>query len=65
MKKGDKIKIYQKPLTFEGFEGEATLVAECRPDEGDGLSMWEVEFDDEIGRTWWRTIYTPAKELKK
>ena len=25
MKKGDKVKVYQKPLTEEDFEGEAVL----------------------------------------
>ena len=55
-KKHARAAIYQKPLTCEDFEGWATLRKEYRPDEGDGIAMWEVEFDDEPGRTFLRTV---------
>ena len=57
MKAGDKIKIYGKPVTREDFEGDATLIEEYLPDEGDGLSMWVVTFDDSPGVQYLRTIY--------
>ena len=57
MKKNDVVKIFQLPMSREDFEGEAKLVREHRPDVGDGLSMWEVEFLDEPGNTYLRTIY--------
>ena len=62
MKKGDVVKVYQKPITEEDFEGWATLVQQVRPDVGDGLSMWEVYFLDQRNSfrprdTYLRTIY--------
>ena len=58
METGDKVKIYQKPITQEDFEGVATLVSKYLPDEGDGLSIWEVHFEnDQSGETYLRTIY--------
>ena len=62
MKKGDLVKIYQYPVAKEEFEGWATLVSEYRPDEGDGLSIWEVYFlDQQItsypNKTHFRTIH--------
>ena len=62
MKKGDLVKVYQKPVEQEEFEGWAVLIEEYLPDEGDGLSMWEVAF---LGQhiclnpteTYLRTIY--------
>jgi len=44
MQAGDVVKIYQKPITKEDYEGTAILVEEYRADEGDGLSMWVVHF---------------------
>mgnify|MGYP001569451399 CR=1 FL=1 len=44
MKKGDKVKIYQKPLTEEDFEGEAILIkCECK---NDLIESWLVKFSD-------------------
>ena len=57
MKKGDVVNIYQKSMTKEDFEGKAKLVEEYRQDQGDGLSIWIVEFLDEPGTTYTRTIY--------
>ena len=55
-KPGKIMSIYQKPLTWEDYEGEAKLLREYRPDEGDGVSMWAVEFVDEPGEEYLRTI---------
>ena len=61
MKPGDKVKIFQKPITKEDYEGEAILVEEHRPDLGDGLSMWVVHFPgDDPGANYLRTIYNPS-----
>ena len=57
MKPGDKVKIYQDPITKLDLEGLATLVEEYRPDVGDGRSMWTVIFKDDPGREYLRTIY--------
>lgn len=52
MKKGDKIKIYQKPITQEDFEGEAILVKCLNPNmgkySGKILQRWDVKFPDGI-----------------
>lgn len=60
--KGQRVEIYQDPITKKDFEGKATLVSEYRPDVGDGLSMWQVRFDDELGQTYLRTIYITSPD---
>jgi len=61
MNKGDIVKIYQMPISREDYEGEAKLISIYREDHGDGLTMWEVEFLDEPGNTYCRTIYQEPK----
>ena len=56
MQEGDKVQVYHDPITKEKPEGKARLVELHRPDVGDGLSMWWVEFDNEPGETYMRTI---------
>jgi len=48
MKEGDKIKIYQKPLTEEDYEGEAVLVKYLLNKSVGGvfLEKWLVQFPD-------------------
>jgi len=53
MKKGDRVKIYQDPLTKKKFEGDAVLVKrfgnskDAGPNyKGCGLEYWEVKFSD-------------------
>lgn len=61
MKAGDKVMIYQKPLTEEDEEGMATLVE--RTDKGAGewngrdVERWLVSFD---GDEYERQILAPA-----
>lgn len=58
MQAGDIVKIYQKPITKEDFEGKARLVEQYREDDGDGLSIWFVHFlTDYPEETYLRTIY--------
>lgn len=56
LKSGVIVKIFGKPVTGENFEGKAELVTRYRADLGDGFSMWEVEFLDEPGGTYLRTV---------
>ena len=58
LKKGDRVRIYENPITEKKLEGEATLVSRYRPDTGDGLYMWEVRFGNEE-ETVLRTISQP------
>lgn len=51
MKKGDLVKVYQKPFTQDGFEGRATLMKRIKDD--DVMEYWEVRFKDEP-----KTIYS-------
>lgn len=53
---GDKVTIYQNPVTQEDEEGKAILIRRIRPGVGDGLSIWLVEFMDEPGTTYQRTV---------
>jgi hypothetical protein len=48
MRKGQKVKIYQKPLTQEDFEGEAVLVKQLTNKQYgiNHLQKWVVEFED-------------------
>lgn len=52
LKSGDKVKIYQKPLTEEEFEGEAVLVNQIIAHENDKMEYWEVRF---YSRDWTET----------
>ena len=49
--------VYQDPVTKQNPEGRAELVKCIRPDEGDGLEVWEVLFAGEGSKaTYLRTI---------
>ena len=50
LKKGDRVKIYQKPLTEEDYEGEAELVKHLSDGSyGDAhIEDWLVRFEDGI-----------------
>ena len=56
MKAGDIVMIYSNPVTQERPGGKAKLIKQYRPDAGDGLSMWYVEFVDEPGEEYLRTV---------
>ncbi len=56
VRQGDIMPVYQKPLTGQQLEDYATLIKEIKPDDGDGLSSWLVEFLDETGNYYQRTI---------
>lgn len=63
LQEGQAVSIYQDPITQKDFEGKAILVEQYRPDEGDGLSMWVVKFEDEPETEYVRTIYTERFQL--
>ena len=44
MKKGDRVKIYQKPLTEEDFEGEGVLVKRMLTNKWNRTENWQVKF---------------------
>ncbi len=48
MKKGDVVKVYQKPYTSEDFEGKAILIRKLdnysNRTDNDCFEEWEVEF---------------------
>lgn len=56
LKANDVVVIYEDPITRKREEGKARLDSELRPDEGDGLSLWYVEFEDEPGHLFTRCI---------
>ena len=58
MEPGNKVMIFGDPITKTDCEGQATLIREYRPDQGDGRVVWIVIFDDEPGREFARVIYT-------
>lgn len=60
LKVGDVVMIYQRPLTDEQPKGKAKLLSQYRPDDGDGLSMWLVEFPGEPGSQYLRTVREPV-----
>ena len=55
MQPGDKVMIFEDPITQLKPEGTATLVENYKPDIGDGLSIWTVRFEDD-GYVTTRTI---------
>ena len=58
MKKGDVVKVYQKPYTKEDFEGMAKLKRFMSSDSQENYENWMVEFTDEPGAVYHRKIYT-------
>ena len=57
MEVGDKVTIYQDPITKQKEEGKATLVKFLSKDDDFGTEDWEVGFDNEV-ETYTRTIKT-------
>lgn len=56
LKAGQIVKIYQKSISRQDYEGKAELVSEYRADET--LPIWRVQFEgDEPGETYLRTIH--------
>ncbi len=45
LEKGTFVNVWEDPLSGIKLEGEAKLIEEYRPDEGDGLSLWVVQFE--------------------
>jgi hypothetical protein len=56
MEPGQKVMVYEDPVTKTDEEGVATLIELYRRDCGDGLELWVVRFDDEPDRTFTRTV---------
>ena len=56
MNKGQKVKIYQKPITKENLEGEAILIEKCLSNEINNTEIWQVKFPGENETTVIRTI---------
>ena len=54
--RGMTVIIYQDPLTQLKREGKAQLVRQERIDDGDGLEMWTIRFEDEPRELYLRTI---------
>jgi hypothetical protein len=59
IKKGFIVMVFEDPITRQVPEGRAQLLRECRPDDGDGLALWEVKFLSD-GYKCLRTITTRA-----
>lgn len=57
LERGDRVMIYEDPVTCEKKEGIATLVRQLNTDDGDGFERWEVIFDNEH-ESYPRTINT-------
>lgn len=55
MKVGDTVKIYQKPITKEDYEGKAVIV-KIHAVHDDRIHA-QVEFLEERGSTYFRTIF--------
>jgi hypothetical protein len=62
LKIGEKVTIYEDPVTCKRPEGKATLVRLVKPSQPSDepkLEHWEVQFDAEIGDTYIRVIKVP------
>lgn len=57
MKKGDVVKVYERPYTCEELEGTAVLVKFIQSREDERVEQWEVCFQgDDPGSTYLRMI---------
>lgn len=62
-KRGDRVRVYYRPLTEQDFEGEATLVeyvTEVGVFGSREVHMWRVRFAGEI-ESYYRQILEPEK----
>jgi len=63
MQEGDTVKIYQKPITEEDYEGEATLLECINADAGHWngrqATRWKVRFNAPAEPVVQRTILEP------
>jgi hypothetical protein len=55
MKSGEKVMIYEDPITCNKEEGIAKLIELVGEDCGDGLELWVVKFPDDE-REFTRTV---------
>jgi len=62
MKKGDKVMIYEDPITQLKPEGMATLTTRLSSD-GDRRQRWRVVFDAEPDAKYDRNIYSAPEDL--
>lgn len=56
VKVGDRVKVYQDPVTRTDFEGEALVREVLRGPCPDGFYFIYVEFVDDPGDTWHRKV---------
>lgn len=49
LKQGDKVMVYQDPITQQNPEGEAVLLQKEIDDLADGLEYWQVSFEGDEG----------------
>lgn len=63
LKPNQTVMIYEYPITKEKPEGKAKLLKLYKPDEGDGLSLWLVCFEDEPNSKYVRTVYDDETTL--
>jgi len=66
VKPGDRVKIWRDPITKEGYEGEATVVEVLSVDgywHGSQLTRVRVQFDDDAGEIYWRSVFEPRTDL--
>ena len=45
LRKGQKVTIFQDPISQHQSEGEATLIAFKASDDDNTMELWEVRFD--------------------
>ena len=55
MRLGNKVRVYQDPITRQEFEGVATIKS-FRSQHKEGQSYCNVEFDEEPGQTFQRWV---------
>lgn len=63
LKKGDLVKVYQKPITREDYEGIGKIIAIEQQD--DETARVKVAFDDEPKRTFSRLLAEPIEIVPK
>ena len=56
LKAGQVVRVFDNPITGDGLEGKAQLIEQSHHDDGDGLSIWFVEFLDAPEKQFQRAV---------
>jgi len=64
MKKGDRVLIYEDPISCRKPEGMATLIEKHANGQQDGYDQWVVHFDGDDNGDYFSRVVSPRGEIR-